>query len=167
MTMMSAIDPREASALYAGFAAAFRYPEEGGWLSGPEFLEAFDPGVTADATSLNEASSAGIETSALFEELVRFYEHFGLRRLEKAGLPDHLGVELDFMHFLCELQQAAEARGEDVGAVTTAQRDFLDRHVLRLLAGVHGQRKESEDKASHLVRECRDFVESHREALAQ
>jgi nitrate reductase assembly molybdenum cofactor insertion protein NarJ len=31
--------------------------------------------------------------------LVRFYGHFGLAREERAELPDHVTVELEFMHF--------------------------------------------------------------------
>lgn len=157
----------ETSVLYASFAASFRYPEAGGWLSGPEYLEAFDPGASSTATSLNEASHVELEASVLFEELVRFYEHFGLRRQEQAGLPDHLAVELEFMHFLSELEQAAVARGEDVAAVHAAQRDFLDRHVLRLLEGALGGCNAREGRAAQLVGECLEFAASHRQQLGE
>ena len=165
MNIAADIDLSESSALYAGFAAAFHYPEEGGWLTGAEFLEAFDPASNSEATSLHEASYVDYEASTLFEELVRFYEHFGLRRREKAELPDHLGIELEFMHFLCELALTARSRDENVNAVIAAQRDFVDRHIFRLLEGIQSKRKASADKASVLVAECLDFVKSHREAL--
>ncbi|MCK9285262.1 MAG: molecular chaperone TorD family protein [Rhodocyclaceae bacterium] len=165
--MACATDLAETSALYAGFAASFRYPEEtGGWLSGPEYIEAFDLAANSAATSLNEASYVDLDASVLFEELVRFYEHFGLRRQENAELPDHLAVELEFMHFLCELEQAAAARGEAVSAVNAAQRDFLDRHVLRLLNGVLSKFIDHEGKAALLVRECLEFLDAHRGTLA-
>ncbi len=167
MNMSCVTDLAETSALYAGFAASFRYPEEAGnWLSGHEFLDAFDPGTNPAATPLSEAAYADIDTSALFEELVRYYEHFGLRRCETAALPDHLSVELEFMHFLCELQLVAAARGENTDPVRKAQQDFIDRHVRHLLDGVLkgllGKGIDHEDKAVLLVRECLEFVEEHR-----
>ena len=36
-------------------------------------------------------------------------------RIECAELPDHLGVELEFMHFSCWLEYGASARGDDLG----------------------------------------------------
>jgi DMSO reductase family type II enzyme chaperone len=160
----------EPSALFAAFSAAFRYPGDGrGWLSGPEFLAAFDPGASEGAVSLNEGAYANIDISSVFEELVRFYEHFGLRRHEKAELPDHLSVELEFMHFLCELEVAASSNGdanrEALRSLHAAQRDFLDRHLLRLLRGVREKRGGMDDGATLLVRECLDFSEAFRAAL--
>lgn len=155
----------ESAPLYAAFSRAFVYPQGEGWLSGPEFLEAFDPAVSSSATALNEVAYAEIEASALFEELVRFYEHFGLRRLEAAELPDHVGVELEFMHVLCEIERHAAARGDETAPLRAAQRDFLDRHLRRLLAGMHARRSGEDDKATVIVRECLAFVESHRESL--
>jgi nitrate reductase assembly molybdenum cofactor insertion protein NarJ len=61
------------------------------------------------------AAYASEDRSALFDELVRFYAHFGLAREECAELPDHLGVELEFMHFSCWLEHGASARGDDLG----------------------------------------------------
>lgn len=158
-------DLAETGALYAGFAAAFHYPEAPGWLTAPEYLAAFDPGASAEATSLHEAAYARMDTGALFEELVRFYEHFGLRRQEKAELPDHLAVELEFMHVLCALDQAAVERGEAADAVHAAQRDFLDRHLRPLLAGLLDKRTGRADRATALIEACRDLVAAHRAAL--
>ena len=107
-----------------------------------------------------------MEASALFEELVRYYEHFGLRRKEDAELPDHISVELEFMHFLCELEHHALLNGQEIVSVKNAQRDFIDRHVKRLLQGLLQGRAGKEGDATELVKSCVDFVESHRRALA-
>lgn len=159
----------ESGALFAGFAAAFRYPEDrNSWLSGAEFLEAFDKSASDAAVSLNESAYVNVEASTVFEELVRFYEHFGLRRQKDAELPDHLSVQLEFMHFLYELNHAGTSRGEDTQAVIRAQRDFIDRHLLRLLSGMQEAwtaKALPETRASNMLKECREFVEAHRVTL--
>lgn len=141
-------EPSLRSRRYACLAQAFRYPgptaaaDAALGLPGIErdaaaaFLEAFDPAVAREATSLHEAAHVGEHRSQLFEELVRFYAHFGLARRESAELPDHVGVELEFMHFLTAREAAAAARGEDVGGLRLAQRDFLARHLGRLAAAI-------------------------------
>lgn len=158
----------ETSAIYAGFASAFLYPEnDQGVLSKTEYLESFDPSASSDAVSLREASYANIEASALFEELVRYYEHFGLTRRQDVELPDHLSIELEFMHFLCELERHAPIGSADTDSVWRAQRDFIDRHVLRLLSGLQQARKGKQERADELVQSCAEFVQSHRLALSE
>ncbi|MEE9284720.1 MAG: molecular chaperone TorD family protein [Dehalococcoidia bacterium] len=68
----------------------------------------------------------------IMEELVRFYEHFGLRHQE-GDLPDHLCAELEFMHYLAFKQAAALRAGTDSEPYKLAQRDFLSRHLNRWL----------------------------------
>ncbi len=63
------------------------------------------------------------------EELVRFYNFFGLR-LAPGLMPDHLVVELEFMHYLAFKE--AEAGG-DAASFRRAQRDFLERHLTNWL----------------------------------
>lgn len=156
----------ETSMLYAGFANAFRYPEdETGYLTGAEYIEAFDMAASNEAASIHETGYVDMDRSALFEELVRFYEHFGLRRNQDAELPDHISVELEFMHFLGELERHALERGDDVESVRRAERDFIDRHLRRLLRGLRGKRGDRPGPASELVEDCLAFIESHRQAL--
>lgn len=66
----------------------------------------------------------------LLEELVRFYNFFGLTA-EGAPAnerPDHLSAELDFMHFLC-IQEAQSLSLDDYAEdYRRAQADFLVRH---------------------------------------
>lgn len=160
-------DIAEAGDIYAGFAMAFRYPaDEHAVLSQAEYLEAFDPGASNVAVSLHEATHADQEHTGLFEELVRFYEHFGLRRLQDAELPDHLSVELEFMHFLCRLEQHALARDADVDSLHRAQRDFMKRHLAPLIDGVSREISADSDNAAELVRSCAMFVAQHLRALS-
>jgi DMSO reductase family type II enzyme chaperone len=69
------------------------------------------------------------------EDLVRFYDFFGYGLEEQfAWSPDHLSIELEFMHFLCfkeaQLLEAKES-GEEVDATSyqLAQSDFSERHL--------------------------------------
>ena len=66
------------------------------------------------------------------EDIVRFYEFFGYGLEEKfAWSPDHLSIELEFMHFLCyqEAEQSA-AEGGDALPYQLAQSDFAKRHLV-------------------------------------
>jgi DMSO reductase family type II enzyme chaperone len=61
------------------------------------------------------------------EDLVRFFDFFGYRLDDRfAWAPDHLSVELEFMHFLC-YHEARE--GEDRLSFQLAQADFAGRHL--------------------------------------
>lgn len=152
---------------YAAFAVAFRYPgDDAGAISRAEYLAAFDPSADGGASSLHERSYSKADTSGLFEELVRYYEHFGLRRRADAELPDHVCVELEFMHFLCELEQHAVARADDSGSVRRSAREFIDRHLRPLLRGLHSDRRDkAQREALNLVEACLEFVDAHSREL--
>ncbi|MBD5802244.1 Selenate reductase assembly chaperone protein [Azoarcus sp. Aa7] len=143
------------SAMYAALSRAFTYE---GAASGPvaiagsDFNAAFDPSVSEQACSLREGAYAGGDQTALFEELMRFYGFFGLGRDEHAEMPDHLSVELEFMHFLTLQQERSAGQPEAIESLLRAQRDFISRHLLRLVRGVRTAFK-SESPA------CRDLVE--------
>jgi DMSO reductase family type II enzyme chaperone len=153
--------------LYAGLAATFRYPAPGQAhvLNATEYLRAFDPAVSPTAVSLRESSYVDGEGSSVLEELVRFYEFFGLRRRPDALLPDHLSVELEFMHFLSTLESTGEP-GRDTASLRRAQRDFLDRHLSRLIDAV-GECGVALDSATarEAVAACRSLVGHHRDLL--
>jgi len=77
----------------------------------------------------------GIERSGHMIRLSEFYKHFGLRLNPEEGkreLPDHLCVELQFLHFLAfkEAQARDEQEAELLQGYLLAQRDFLERHLI-------------------------------------
>lgn len=76
-------------------------------------------------------------TNKLFEELFRYYEHFGLdlKNSDNAHWPDSILVELDFMQYLVHLESIA-SREEDVLSLQRGQRDFLKRHLIPLATGI-------------------------------
>ena len=74
----------------------------------------------------------------LMEELVRFYEHFGLKT-EVGDHPDHLCAELEFMHYMAFKEAALQARANPVADIRRAQRDFLERHLCRWLPRVRSR----------------------------
>jgi DMSO reductase family type II enzyme chaperone len=71
----------------------------------------------------------------LMEDLVRFYEHFGIRA-QPGDHPDHLSTELEFMHYLCFKEAAAASHGKDPAPLVRAETDFLGRHLCRWLPRV-------------------------------
>jgi DMSO reductase family type II enzyme chaperone len=76
---------------------------------------------------LAERHYAKAEVFRLFEDLFRVYEHFGLEFVGDARRerPDHLVVQLEFLHYLTYLEARCPSRR---GALRRAQRDFLRRH---------------------------------------
>jgi DMSO reductase family type II enzyme chaperone len=80
---------------------------------------------------LNSRAYGGEGPFKLLEELVRFYNFFGLTAGETQAneLPDHLSTQFEFIHFLCHQEAGSEAEdAETVDDYRRAQRDFLERH---------------------------------------
>lgn len=80
----------------------------------------------------------------LMEDLVRFYEHFGLIT-QTGDHPDHLSAELEFMHYMAFKEAAALARSDLVHDLQRAQRDFLDRHLCKWLPRVRERLRSAQD----------------------
>lgn len=80
------------------------------------------------AVSLSEKDYVQTERSLMWEDLLRFYEHFGLEySIDKVPeLPDHLVTELDFLHYLAFLEAATVGDDEPFGR---AREDFVGRHL--------------------------------------
>ncbi|MFQ5473925.1 MAG: molecular chaperone TorD family protein [Dehalococcoidia bacterium] len=74
----------------------------------------------------------------IMEDLVRFYEHFGLRH-DPGDLPDHLCTELEFVHYLVFKETAALKSGGDARSYVLAQRDFIARHPNRWLGSLRAK----------------------------
>jgi DMSO reductase family type II enzyme chaperone len=133
----------ERSAVYGAFAAAFRSADGGAGVfdeaSVPPppapadatraFMDAFDPAVSKRAVSLHASTHVNREQTDLYQELIRWYDHFGLKRRDGGELPDHLAVMLEFLQFLTFQEQANAADAKAVSTLHAAQRDFIHRHL--------------------------------------
>jgi DMSO reductase family type II enzyme chaperone len=100
-----------------------------------EYIRLFEVGPGRPPCPLYEGAHRSGRTK-IMEELVRFYEHFGLRH-EAGDLPDHLCAELEFMHYLAFKEAAALHAGTDSLPYRLAQRDFLSRRLNRWLPKLH------------------------------
>ena len=64
------------------------------------------------------------------EELIRFYNYFGLHPSPRSrDMPDHITIELEFMHFVIFREVAALHHQRDRASYLRAERDFLERHL--------------------------------------
>src|SRR3972149_5997703 len=70
----------------------------------------------------------GSDRLRTMEELVRFYNYFGLRTTP-GRMPDHVTAELEFMHYLAHQEAEARQAAGDRESYLRAQRDFLERHL--------------------------------------
>jgi DMSO reductase family type II enzyme chaperone len=135
----------ERSAVYGAFAAAFRSADGGAGVfdeaSVPPppapadatraFMDAFDPAVSKRAVSLHASTHVNREQTDLYQELIRWYDHFGLKRRDGGELPDHLAVMLEFLQFLTFQEQANAADAKAVSTLHAAQRDFISATLIR------------------------------------
>ncbi len=126
--------------LAAAAALPFPLAADDGLRGGPtvaheelqqEYIRLFEVGPGRPPCPLYEGSHRSGRMK-IMEELVRFYEHFGLRP-EAGDLPDHLCAELEFMHYLAFKEAAALHTGAEHLPYRLAQRDFLRRHLNRWL----------------------------------
>lgn len=158
----SAPDAAARSAIYRTLAQGFTYGAGDGpyAMPGYDFNAAFDPSIGEEACTLREGLYTEEDQSSVFEELMRFYAFFGLARAEDAEMPDHLSVELEFMHYLTHLEAVTEGTPEELQSLRLAQRDFVQRHLRRVTGGVRAGLKSSHPACVRLVNACADFIES-------
>jgi len=98
-----------------------------------DYIKIFDVGVGGPPCPLYEGFYY-LSRQSIMEELIRFYEYFDLdMNKEQWELPDHISVELEFMHFLTFKEAGALSFQKDPSPYRRAQRDFLGRHLLRWL----------------------------------
>lgn len=96
-----------------------------------EYIRLFDVGVGKPPCPLYGGVYLGGRKKVM-EETLRFYEYFGLQRSQPSSeLPDHITVELEFMHFLTFKEVDALHSRRDRNSYLLAQRDFLERHLAR------------------------------------
>lgn len=133
------LDPRPALRERIGIGAAIPYAAGLDALLA-ELAAAELPRLQAEYSGLFEVGSQGPpvpiredlhsgQRAGIREDVVRFYDYFNYRLSEKfAWQPDHLSVELEFMHFLCYREARA---GADALSYQLAQLDFAGRHLAR------------------------------------
>jgi DMSO reductase family type II enzyme chaperone len=93
-----------------------------------EYTRLFDVGTSGPPCPLHGGLWIGDRMKTM-EEVLRFYRHFGLSvGGAPSELPDHLGLELEFLHYLAFRESEALREGGDPGAFARAERDFLTRH---------------------------------------
>ena len=97
------------------------------------YVGLFDVGMGGPPCPLYGGPWGGDRHEAMAEAL-RFYRFFGLTlSTEERDLPDHLGTELEFLHFLAFKEVEALHSGADAGSYQRAARDFLLRHPAKWL----------------------------------
>jgi DMSO reductase family type II enzyme chaperone len=93
-----------------------------------EYIRLFEVGPRGHALCPLYSGHYGSDRLRTMEELVRFYNYFGLR-ITPGLMPDHVTVELEFMHYLTHQEAQARQTGGDRESYLRAQRDFLERHL--------------------------------------
>ncbi len=113
------------------------------------YTQTFDYGVTVPPCPPHEGLyRKGAERAELLLQLADFYEQFGLRvhpEAERPELPDHISVELEFLHFLSFKEAQARQQGapEYLKGYVKAQADFLALHLNAWLPAFSTKLKES------------------------
>ena len=94
-----------------------------------EFTRLFEVEAAGPPCPLLESHYRGAELANL-EELVRYYDFFGLSLPDDRQVrPDHLGTQLEFLHFLSFNEAQSGDDPEAAAALSRAQRDFIERHT--------------------------------------
>lgn len=100
-----------------------------------EYSRLFDAiGPGGPACPLHSGALLGSDgRMKLLEELVRFYNHFGLTAAGAPGneLPDHVFTQMDFLHFLNLREAECIVAGEGADDYRRARADFQRRHPAR------------------------------------
>ena len=90
---------------------------------------------------------------AVMEELVRFYNHFGVRLSDRTReMPDHITTELEFMHFLTFREVTALHFQQPRDSYLRAERDFLARHLCAWLPLLRERLEHLQPPASRTAR---------------
>ena len=103
----------------------------------------------------------------LYQELIRWYDHFGLKRRDGGELPDHLSVMLEFLQFLTAQEEANAGDADAASSLHKAQGDFITRQLLPLVEAVTGKLETEEPRYHALPLALRAFLEDELAALPQ
>lgn len=115
----------------------------------PVYTALFDNCTGRAAVPLYEKEYGNGDAKMVWEELIRFYEHFGLQFdvRQTHDWPDHIGTELEFMHYLCYRQATADPEQQVV--FLQGQRDFLQRRLSRWAGRFAAHLNEKPDNAPY------------------
>jgi DMSO reductase family type II enzyme chaperone len=114
-----------------------------------DYSALFDVGTSGKPPCpLHGGAYGGAERIAVMEEVVRFYDHFGLRVAQTTNeMPDQLGAELEFLHFLAFRQAELAEQGGDAAPYRRAERDFVERHPGRWVPEMRTRMEKTEASA--------------------
>jgi len=94
------------------------------------YIRIFDAAPGGPPCSLYEGHHAQ-DRQRVMAELIRFYDHFDLQLdQEQREFPDHISVELEFMHYLTFKEAGSIHYGKDSLPYRRAQQDFMERHLV-------------------------------------
>lgn len=129
------------------------------------YASAFEAGLPK--VSLREAHYIREGEKVLFEDLFRFYDHFGLDTSSGTlrEWPDHIAVELEFMHYLIWLDAQP---GSNKEALRLAQKDFLAHHLGHWTEplAVRLKEKSAPQPWPHIAKLLADFVAAETDMLS-
>jgi DMSO reductase family type II enzyme chaperone len=171
------VDALARSAVYGAFAAAFRSADGGADVldeavvtpppadAAKAFMEAFEPSVSKRAVSLHASTHVNREQTDLYQELIRWYDHFGLKRRDGGELPDHLSVMLEFLQFLTFQEHTNSSDGKAVQTLHTAQADFIKRHLVPVVQEIDSKTEIETPRYRELPRALLAFLDDELAAL--
>lgn len=97
------------------------------------YIACFEFGTRGETPCFLYEGEHGGGRLKVMEDVLRFYDHFGLEPAASAERPDHISTECEFMHYLT-FQEAATSAGSS--ALCRAQLDFLRIHLCDLATEV-------------------------------
>ena len=161
----------ESALCYQHFAELFTYPTTA-QLQGKElaqrqadYLHNFDCAVNGKGCSLNASDHKCPDRNALFEELLRFYNYYGLSRNERGEQPDHLSMELQFMHFLSTYESECRADARQTEDLRRAQKEFIDRFLFPFCTGIKHKLTDEKTFYAQLCGQLHNFLLSESQRL--
>ncbi len=160
----------DAADLIDGMEADLAKIENGPLALSDIFTALFDNCKGRAAVSLYEKEYGNGDAKVIWEETIRFYEHFGLDFdvRKTRDWPDHIGTELEFMHYLTYLE-ATSAEDDSGETYRHAQGDFLVRHLARWAPRFSAQLERMADNAPFggFARLVVAFIDADREYLGR
>ena len=128
-------------------------------------MAAFDPAISKSGVSLHASTHLERDQTDLYQEMIRWYDHFGLKRRDGGELPDHLSIMLEFLQFVTAQEHANAADAAAVTSLHSAQVDFITRHALPLVEVIIAKLETDEPRYHELPRALKAFLEDELAAL--